>query len=300
MAQTIYTPAQERQKTFRDFISDPKRIRAIEKVAPQHLSPERLVNLASNAVLRTPALLECDLMTIYAAIIQAGELGIEPNTALQLAFLVPFNDFKNSRKVCQLIIGYRGLINLSYRSGQVTAADAHAVYQGEEFDVLFGTARKIHHKPNFTSAETLENLTHTYSVFETKAGGVVFDAMGKEQILTHKNKNSKQPNSGVWKDHPIPMCIKTPVRRCVKFVPMSAELSKGIALEDAHDTGDYSGLEFSLPEANPDQMSEENESTGAVSRLRDKVGTTTGPIIDPIPDDADRYDEHGNERETLL
>lgn len=292
----ILTPAQERQKTFREFMSDPKRTKAIEKVAPAHLSPERLVNLATNAVMRTPALLECDVMTVYAAIIQAAELGLEPNTALGLAYLVPFYNSKAGRKECVLIIGYRGLVGLAFRSGLIAAADAQGVFKGDDFSVQRGTARRIHHVPTFETEETLDNLTHAYAVFETTAGGTIFEAKGKSQILAHRDKFSAQKSSGPWRDHPVAMCKKTVVRLAINLVPMTAEMSKAISLDNAHDSGDYSGLEFTLPEANPDQASEANEPKGAVAKLAEKVGGDEGgTLLDPneIPEVVEGGSERG-------
>jgi len=63
----------------------------IEKMLPKHLNAERLLKVAQVAATTTPALLECDIASLVGAIGQCAQMGLEPNTVLGHAYLVPFN-----------------------------------------------------------------------------------------------------------------------------------------------------------------------------------------------------------------
>src|SRR5579859_6552527 len=84
------TPNTDLLVSYREFMGDPKRIRAIQKVAPKHVQPETFANIAIQAGVKMPSLLECPFMSIYTCIIQACELGLPPNTHQGLSYLIPY------------------------------------------------------------------------------------------------------------------------------------------------------------------------------------------------------------------
>ena len=59
----------------------------------------------------------------------ADELGLEPGGALGEGYLVPYGS------TCQFIPGYRGLIALARRSGQIVSLEAHVVHQHDTFKI---------------------------------------------------------------------------------------------------------------------------------------------------------------------
>lgn len=286
-------PYEEKLQTFSAFMSDPRRIKAIQAAAPKHLNPERLLKVARNAVTRNPSLLECDMMTIYASIVQAAELGLEVGSALGEAHLVPFYNKKTKQKECQLIPDYKGYISLMYRSGFVKAVEAHAVYKGDVFDVRWGTERKIIHVPSFDN-EAPENLTHAYVVFDMISGGLVTDVMSRSQIDRIKGM-SAAGGYGPWVDHYAAMGVKSVIRRGSKQVPRTAELGKILALDDAHDTGDYSALEFDVPALEAPAV-----PRSAVQKLNDKVQSRAAdaPSMEELDLDHDGGGELDEDTET--
>ena len=104
----------------------------IKKALPSVMTPERFTRIALSALNNTPALQQCTPMSFIAALLNAAQLGLEPNTPLGHAYLIPY---KNKGVLeCQFQIGYKGLIDLSYRSGQVKSIQAQAVYQNDDFE----------------------------------------------------------------------------------------------------------------------------------------------------------------------
>lgn len=94
---------------------------------PKHLSADRMARIAATEVRKTPALLNTTPASFLGAVMQSAQLGLEPGSALGQAYLVPYGN------QCQLILGYRGMIDLARRSGQVLSLNAYAVREGDEF-----------------------------------------------------------------------------------------------------------------------------------------------------------------------
>lgn len=103
----------------------------IKRALPAILTPERFTRMALSAVNNTPELANCTPMSFIAALMNAAQLGLEPNTPLGQAYLIPY---KNKGTLeCQFQLGYKGLIDLAYRTGQIQIIQAQAV---REFDYL--------------------------------------------------------------------------------------------------------------------------------------------------------------------
>ena len=97
----------------------------IAMALPRHMTPERMIRVALTAMSTTPALAECDPYTIAGAVVQSSILGLEPNSVLGEAYLVPFKNSKTQRKECQLIPGYLGLLKLVRQSGELVMVNAN-------------------------------------------------------------------------------------------------------------------------------------------------------------------------------
>ena len=199
----------------------------IAKVLPRHLTADRIAKVAVSALMKTPALLECSMDSVYLAIHQSSQLGLEPSGPLGHAYLVPYG------KTCQLIIGYRGMIDLARRSGQIKSIEAHIVHDGDTFDLAFGLDPKLVHIPNLESEGAFKFV---YAVAKLTDGGLQFEVMTKPQIDKIKNA-SKAGRSGPWVDHYEEMARKTVVRRLFKYLPMSVEMADALDREDERESG---------------------------------------------------------------
>ena len=95
----------------------------IKKALPEVITPERFTRMALSALNTTPKLNECTPMSFLAALMNAAQLGLEPNTPLGQAFLIPYNN--KGEMECQFQLGYKGLIDLSYRNPNMQIITAH-------------------------------------------------------------------------------------------------------------------------------------------------------------------------------
>jgi phage RecT family recombinase len=126
-------PPKQRVKAF---LTDNKA--AISAALPKHLNPDRMLQVAQTAITQNPQLLECDTGTLFGALIRCTQLGLEPNNALGQLYLIPFNNRKANRKDVQVIVGYKGMIDLARRSGNIESLQAMAVREGDEFSYEYG------------------------------------------------------------------------------------------------------------------------------------------------------------------
>jgi recombination protein RecT len=206
----------------------------IAMALPKHLNADRIIRVAMTSIQRTPMLLECDPVTLIGAVIQSSQLGLEPDGILGHAYLVPFRNTKKNRMEVQFIPGYKGLIDLARRSGQVNRISAHVVYENEAFIMEFGTKEVLEHKPMPPSQRGKRK--GVYAVAVLKDGSAHFEWLWDEEIESVK-RQSKAANFGPWKTHEDEMVRKTAIRRLVKYLPLSVELAKAAAVDELADAG---------------------------------------------------------------
>ena len=223
--------------TVADFFSANKS--AIQAVLPQHIKADRMMKIAMGAMRTTPALMECTTESLFGSVVQCAQLGLEPNTPMGHAYLVPFNRKVKQQgrpdtwvKDVQVIIGYRGLLDLARRSGQIVSIEAHAVKAEDEFDFELGLEHKLVHKPCMTDRG---DIIAFYAVAHMKGGGTAFEVMTKNEVDRVMKGSQSQGKYGPWKDHYEEMGRKTVIRRLFKYLPVSIELSTAVAMDEVHD-----------------------------------------------------------------
>jgi recombination protein RecT len=130
----------------------------LSAVAGKFLPAERAMRLAIMAVRKTPLLAQCDPTSFMGALMSATGLGVEPNTAKQHAFLIPYKQSRPKRDQngvvmkdgngkwlwesyheCQFQMGYRGFVALMYRSSLVIDVTAESIREGDSFKHGKGT-----------------------------------------------------------------------------------------------------------------------------------------------------------------
>ena len=206
----------------------------IAMALPKHLNADRIVRVAMTSVQRTPDLLKCDPISLVAAVIQSSQLGLEPDGILGHAYLIPFNNTKKGRMEVQFIPGYKGLIDLARRSGQVVSIGAHVVFENEPFKLIYGYDEKLDHEPLPPSKRGARK--GVYAVARLKDGSVHFEWLWAEEVEDIKNQ-SKARNFGPWKTHEDEMWRKTAIRRLAKYLPLSVEFAKAAAADELADAG---------------------------------------------------------------
>lgn len=212
---------------------------AIANALPKHMNADRMLRIMLTEFRKNPALSRCSQQSLMKCLVETSQYGLEPGVMGQ-TYLIPYKD------ECTLIIGYRGLITLAHRSGQVKALYVEAVYEGDEFEVQFGTEMKMMHRPMFKS----NVATHYYAVFKNINGGEQFSVMSREQVEVVRTRFSKAPNSPAWRDSFDEMAKKTVLRRLIKTIPVSIDLMDAIASEDEKYSIDVEAFDPTQAQAN--------------------------------------------------
>ena len=213
-------------KTMQDYIKVMEG--EITKALPSVITPERFTRMVLSAISTTPKLAETTPKSFLGAMMTAAQLGLEPNTPLGQAYLIPF---KNKGVLeCQFQLGYKGLIDLAYRSGAVSVIQAHVVYSNDEFSFEFGLNPSLKHVP--AKADRGDPVWF-YAVFKTKDGGFGFEVMSKDDIEAHARKYSQSYRSGYspWQTNFEEMAKKTVLKRALKYAPLKSDFVRGISLD---------------------------------------------------------------------
>ena len=229
------TPAKRRPDTIAGLLTDPSIKAQIALALPKHMTAERLARIALTEVRKTPALAKCDQASFLGAIMQCAQLGLEPGGALGHAYLLPFENRKKGITEVQFIVGYRGMIDLSRRSGQIMSIEARAVYEADQFDVRLGLNSDQVHVPAW-DAQDRGPLRFVYAVAKLKDGGTQFEVMSRVEVERVRAK-SRAANNGPWVDHFEEMAKKTVIRRLFKYLPVSIELAQAVALDEQAEDG---------------------------------------------------------------
>lgn len=241
---------------------------AIKKALPSVITPERFTRMVLSALSATPKLAECSPQSFLAAMMTAAQLGVEPNTALGQAYLLPYRNHGNME--CQFQLGYKGLIDLAYRSGEVSVIQAHTVYENDVFEYELGMDPKLRHVP--AKADRGEAVAY-YAMFKTKDGGYGFEVMSVDDVQRHAQRYSKSYGSGSspWRSNFDEMAKKTVLKRALKYAPLKSDFVRGVA-QDETIKAELSDEMYAVPDETVfEAEGEEIDSTS--------VDTETGEVI---------------------
>lgn len=233
------TAAQAQAKKAKDLSAYLEKCRgAMAKLLPKTMTPDRLIKLAITAYNTNPMLAQCDFASIALSLMHAAELGLEPNTALGHCYLIPRKNGKTGKMLCTFLVGYRGMIELSRRSGEVETIEAQVVREGDEFEVEYGCNKHLKHLPSYTGAPG--NMVAVYAIAKMKDGGYQFEVMTNAEINAIMQRANGQTNrrTSPWDTDYLEMARKTVVRRLFKYLPVSTESQRGIAAALSVEDGD--------------------------------------------------------------
>ena len=213
----------------------------LKGILPKVMTPQRFGLTALAIVGRDPKLLECTQVSLLRCMVQSASVGLEIGNELGHAYLVPFRDRKSDppSTVCTLILGYRGIVQLLYRSAQISGVEAQVVRQGDEFRYSFGLKPVLEHSPGGSIGNA---VTHAYAMLRMKDGTTLFDVMTHEEVEAIRSR-SRAGTSGPWVTDYPEMAKKTVLRRLAKLAPMSVEDQRVVTADEHADANlDQSGV----------------------------------------------------------
>ncbi|BCJ86490.1 recombination protein RecT [Effusibacillus dendaii] len=207
----------------------------IARALPKHMTADRLARIALTTIRQNPKLLECTQESLMGAVMLSAQLGLEPGP-LGHAYLVPFWDSKTNSTNAQFQIGYKGMIDLTRRTGEIQTITANEVYENDTFEVEYGSNGHLTHKP-FMHGER-GDVTKYYAYAKTKDGGEYFYYMTKEDVIKYRDKYTKSKNFktgeiyGPWATEFDAMAKKTCLKQMIKYMPLSVEVQRQLAQDE--------------------------------------------------------------------
>lgn len=209
-------------------------------VLPAHTRASAFRSIVIAALKADPAVLACKPETIRNACMDAARLGIEPDGIGGRGYLIAYG------QECQFIIGYKGLVELAYRSGRVLSIDADIIRDGDPYQYQRGSSPRLDHTPQPSGTPFIENtppyvgvshqgrkIVAAYASAELAGGIRKFRLLWWDDIETVRRQapSSKRQDSP-WQRWLPAMCMKTAVRRLCDTLPMSAEAQRAVGVDE--------------------------------------------------------------------
>lgn len=312
--------------------------KSIEAVLPRYLTTDRLLRIAQGAIRQTPRLQECTIGSLFGAVLICAQMGLEPNTHQGHCWLIPRKNSRpkkgpdgrvmedNNRKwiwedlwEVQVQLGYKGRIELAYRSPKIKLLKAVPAYENDPvLDIDEGTVQTIQHKPllrgnrgeiigfyavaKLDTGEALfewmpvedvnrirDEYSDAYAGADEKRGAArhaLEQARGDKERAKATKELAKAEDSPWIRDY-VEMGRKTLINRISKYMPSTPEMALAAALDDRDLLGKSQELDgvldgtFTVTETGESQSAQEDGEQGTASG--DQVTDTKKADSKPAP-----------------
>lgn len=244
---------------------------------------DRFRRVVLQSIVRNPDLLNASVESLTSAAAEAAQLGLEPSGAIGGAYIVRYGD------KAQLLIDFRGLIELARRSEQIEDVFADAVREKDHFAARKGLMPDLEHEPDYTAdrspnPDTEGNrVTHVYAVALFRSGHRRFEVMSRAEVDAIRSR-SRAANNGPWVTDYVQMALKTVTRRLCKTLPLHVQAREVIAADEERE---YGG---STPRVTVEEPSRTGSLADRLARRRIGLGDTEQPAAMAGGEDAPASD----------
>ena len=246
MSAIVSTKPLRQVQQVRELLGNSRARDQLAAVAAKHMNPERMMRVVANAIRTTPKLQQCEPMSFLGALMQCASLGLEPNTILGHAYLIPFDKKEKNdrtgkwevvRTDVQLVVGYKGLIDLARRSGHITSLSANIHYSDDDlWEYEEGTEARLRHRPGPMEGAKL----HAYAIAKFKDGGHAYVVLPWAHVMKIRDGSQgwqtavryKKTAESPWGKHEDEMAKKTAIRALAKYLPLSVEFMDAISVDE--------------------------------------------------------------------
>lgn len=223
------TPQKKMQSALEKMLPE------IKKAVGKTMTPERFSRIALSLFNGNPQFWEADTTSFLSALMQSAQCGLEPNTVLGEAYVIPYKNNKQGITEVNFQVGYKGILKMAFNTGDYEAIYAHEVRKGDEFEYEYGLHKTLVHKPADIPSD---EVTHYYAVYKLKNGGFDFVVWSKERVEHHAREFSKNytykgnvNKNSVWFKNFDSMAKKTVLLDVLKYAPKSVEMAKALDLD---------------------------------------------------------------------
>ena len=267
--------------------------------AEQQKRAERFARICVTAFRQSPELQKCSPASILGAMMTCAQLDLEPNTPAGLCYLIPRWNSKLRSMECQFQTGYRGLLQLMYRSGAIASINADVVYRQEVEAGLFsftsGIRPAIEHRIDLLdgSARTGNpaDIVAAYACAVLKSGEPVIRVVPRRDIDKAMNMSGgKSGPSAVWKSHYAEMAIKTAIHRLAKWLP-TTRVDEAMEAEAKFIEAEAKPVEPAQAGLSLEAMNAMMQAGQAVEAPQEAPAVEQAPASTPAPEPAPVQEE---------
>ena len=225
-------PMKEKYNRMEAIINSPDTLAKIKAKLPEHITEEKMARTFLAALTQTPALLDCTPESLMKAVMEASILGLPTDGILGHGYILPYRD------KAKFIPGYRGLIDLARRSGQVNWIQARVVYEDDEFSFSYGLEPECIHKPAPRNEDDTsdDKVVAFYAAAKLTTGEIVFEVMYRDDIEAIR-KRSPAGRKGPWVTDWVEMGRKTVTRKLMKYLPLSTDIQSAVISDEYAEAG---------------------------------------------------------------
>lgn len=236
----IQKPGQSQPKTEMTLADQVEAMKPqLARVLPKYLDADKMARLAINAIRLNPKLARCTAVSFLGSLMQAAQLGLEPNTTQGHCYLIPYwnkhANGGNGAYECQFQMGYKGMVELALRSGKVTDIWTDVVHEGDVYKMTRGTDPKLIHEP-VDECEENEIIAAYACADLINSDRVKFERLSRKKIDERRSR-SRAANDGPWITDYEAMAKKTAIRALYPTLPKTPEMALAAAIDEAPEYG---------------------------------------------------------------
>lgn len=196
----------------------------LAKLLGTALTVEQFKTAALTYLRLDPKLVECNPYSIVGGLRLGAQLGLS---------LGPLGHFYLAPHAGEavFILGYRGMVELAYRSGKVRRISAMVVREGDAFTFRYGTRPILDHAPTGPPGE--REWLAVYAVAELTNGGKPFEVLYPEDVEARRKRSALgKTGKGPWATYTEAMWRKSAVRQLQRWLPQTPESAHGLATDE--------------------------------------------------------------------
>lgn len=199
----------------------------IAKQLPKGVDADRFVRTALTVVQMNPELLTCTPTSLFGSIMLAAKDGLLPDgkEAVIQSYNVKIKGQNGQQdrweKQAQYMPMVKGLIQIMYRTGDVSMVDGVAVYEKDHFEYDRGDSPRIVHRP-YMGMDAPGQIVAAYCVIKLTNGEVKREVMMRRDLMKVREA-SKAANGPGWTKWEDQFCIKAVIKRAFKQLPTDSE-----------------------------------------------------------------------------
>lgn len=218
------------------------------------ISEEAFVAQIANACRAVPDLYKCTPESVLGASLRCAQLGLAPNTDNNLAWIIPYKNEATFQ------LGYGGVMELARRAEPGIRFDGRPVYPNDEFDVDYGKAEPLTHRPAVIRQMERGGDAYAWYVRAIRTdGSIQIHVLDREGVEYHR-AFSKQPQGQMWTKSYDAAALKSVVLDMKRWLPASAQLVAALASDEqtltVDDVGEIDHEPFDEPAVDDTEAAE--------------------------------------------